>query len=135
MIAIRGLDTDLYNQAFSLAKNSNRNVADVVNEALKTYLVGLNAEEHYHDGAVKVARVKNDGFITLSKKDIIALKKEAGEFIVETNNRLVLEKDVDRGALDCIQSIVINGGSLEVPRDIYPLVLLKSEVHGKVEKY
>ena len=135
MIAIRGLDTDLYNQAFSLAKNSNKNVADVVNEALRMYLIGLDGDERYHDGAVKVARIKNDGFISLSKKDITALKKEAGEFILETNNRLVLEKDVDRGALDCIQSIVIDGGSVEVPRDIYPLVLLKSDVHGRVEKY
>jgi len=135
MIAIRGLDTDLYNQAFSLAKNSNRKVADVVNEALKNYLVQANDTQNYHDGAVKVSRVKNDGFIRLSKKDILTLKKETGEFIIETSHRLVFEKDVDRTALECIQNIIINGGSVEVPRDMYPLVLLKSEVHGKLEKY
>ena len=65
----------------------------------------------------------------------MSLHNEIGDFMIETSGRLVFEKDVDRKALDCIHSVIINGGSVEVPRELYPLLLLKSEIHGKLEKY
>lgn len=118
-----------------MAKNSGKRVADVVNEALKLYLVNKNGAQRYHDGGVETPKITNDGFVRLSKRDITTLHKELGEFMIETSGRLVFEKDVDRRVLDHIHSIVINGGSVEVPRDLYPLFLLKSVIHGKLEKY
>jgi len=134
-VAVRGLDTELYNQIFSLAKSSGKRISDVMNEALKIYLISENNDQRYHNGGVKAQSIKNDGYVLLSKRDILSLKNEIGEFIIETSGRLVFEKDVDRKALDCIHSVIINGGSVEVPRELYPLFLLKSEIHGKLEKY
>ena len=37
-VAIRGLDTELYTEVFSMAKKDGKNVADVVNNALEQYL-------------------------------------------------------------------------------------------------
>jgi hypothetical protein len=134
-VAIRGLDTDSYNQIFSLAKTSGKRVSDMMNEALKLYLANENNDQRYHDGGVKAQKIKNDGYVLLSKRDIMSLHNEIGDFMIETSGRLVFEKDVDRKTLDCIHSVVINGGSVEVPRELYPLLLLKSEIHGKLEKY
>jgi len=104
-----------------------------MNEALKHYCE--NNGQSYHNGGVKIEKIKNDGFVLLSKRDILGLHSEIGEFTIETSGRLVFEKDVDRKALDYIHSIIINGGTVEVPRELYPLFLLKSENHGKLEKY
>jgi len=134
-VSIRGLDTDLYNNLFSLAKTSDRKVADLVNDALRLYLTGLNRSPDYHDGAVQAPKVTNDGYISLSKKDILGLRKEIGNFVIQTSGRLVLEKDVDKAALECVQGVDISDGSVEVPRDIYALMVLKSRIHGKLEKY
>ncbi|HHL41424.1 MAG TPA: hypothetical protein ENJ36_02050, partial [Candidatus Bathyarchaeota archaeon] len=37
-VAIRGLNTELYTEVFSMAKKDGKNVADVVNNALEQYL-------------------------------------------------------------------------------------------------
>ena len=118
-----------------MAKSSGKRVADVVNEALKLYLMSKNETQRYHDGGVETPKITNDGFVRLSKRDITTLHKELGEFMIETSGRLIFEKDVDRRALDRIHSIIINGGSVEVPRDLYPLFLMKSVIHGKLSKY
>jgi len=106
-----------------------------VNEALKLYLMNKEKVQGYHDGGVEIQKVKNDGFIRLSKRDILNLHREIGEFIIETSGRLVFEKDVDKQTLNCIRSIIINGGTVEAPRDLYYFFLLKSEIHGRLEKY
>lgn len=106
-----------------------------MNEALKFYLTSKNDTQRYHDGGTETPKITNDGFIRLSKRDIVSLQKEIGDFMIETSGRLVFEKDVDRRTLDRIQSLVINGGSVEVPRDLYPFLLLKSVNHGKLLKY
>jgi len=134
-VSIRGLDTQLYHNLFSVAKSSGRKVSELVNEAFRLYLASINRSPEYHDGAVELPKITNDGFISLSKKDILGLRKEIGNFGIETSGRLVFEKDVDRTALECIQSIDILDGSVEVPRDIYPLMLIKSKIQGRLEKY
>lgn len=98
-------------------------------------MISENNSQRYHNGGVEAQKIKNDGSVWLSKKDILGLHKEKGKFIIETSGRLVFEKDVDNRALNCIHSIIINGGSVEVPRSLYPLFILKSEIHGKLEKY
>ena len=88
-----------------------------MNDALRDYC--KNNGQGYHNGGVKIGKIKNDGFILLSKRDILGLHSEVGEFMIETSGRLVFEKDVDRKALDYIHSIIINGGTVEVPRELY----------------
>ena len=42
-VAIRGLDTGLYNEVFSMAKKDGKRVSDLVNSALKAYIDGDGA--------------------------------------------------------------------------------------------
>ena len=44
-VAIRGLDTGLYNEVFSMAKKDGKRVSDLVNSALKAYIDGDTTPE------------------------------------------------------------------------------------------
>jgi hypothetical protein len=82
-----------------------------------------------------VFTLKNKGEISLSKKDILSLKAEVGSFRIETSGKLTFEKDLDKKSLDSIDKIIINDGVIEVPRSLYSLFLIKSDIFGKIEKY
>ena len=141
-VAIRGLDVDLYHEIFTMAKKDGRRVADVVNLALESY---IDLKNNGHDGHTRNENsddmyngkfiLRNDGEITLSKRDILGLKKEVGSFRIENTGRIIFEKDIDKSTLKTIDNIVIHSGTVEVPRTIYPHLLIKSEIHGKLEKY
>ncbi len=122
-----------------MAKKDGKRVAEVVNQALKAFI-----DEDYNnngysknesDKNLNLYKLRNDGEISLSKKDIIGLKKQMGQFIIETSGKLVFEKDVDNESLNNIEKIVIHDGIVEVPRGLYPQVLIRSEIFGKIEKY
>ena len=136
-VTIRGLDLDLYHRMFSLAKRMGKRVADLMNEAMKFYLEG--GLKTKFDGAAEeeLPTLSNEGFITLSREDVLNLFEELNEPIVIENNggKIVFEKGFDRKALRCIKRIVINSGTVTVPREIYHLFLLKSEIRGALEKY
>ncbi len=138
-VAIRGLDTELYHEVFSMAKKDGKRVAEVVNQALKAFI-----DEDYNnngysknesDKNLNLYKLRNDGEISLSKKDIIGLKEQMGQFIIETSGKLVFEKDVDNESLNNIEKIVVHDGIVEVPRGLYHQVLIRSEIFGKIEKY
>lgn len=138
-VAIRGLDTELYHEVFSMAKKDGKRVAEVVNQALKAFI-----DEDYENNGygsngssnnLNLYTLRNDGEISLSKKDIIGLKKEMGQFMIETSGKLVFEKDIDNESLKSIEKIVVHDGTVEVPRGLYPQVLIRSEIFGKIEKY
>ncbi|MGD2142544.1 MAG: hypothetical protein PVH79_03575 [Candidatus Bathyarchaeota archaeon] len=132
-VAIRGLDTDLYHEVFTIAKKDGKRVAEVMNQAIEDFLNG-----GYKDGAVgnpNVFTLKNEGEITLSKRDIQSLTDEVGPFRIETWGRLIFEKDLDKRIMGCIERIVIHDGTIEVPKALYPQFLMKSEIYGKIEKY
>jgi hypothetical protein len=138
-VAIRGLDTDLYHEVFSMAKKDGKRVSEVVNYALKEFLNGgyeNNQENNVkQNNNSKIFTLKNDGEISLSKIDILSLKKEVGSFVIETSGKLLLEKDIDKDSLDPIDKIIIHDGTVEVPRNLYPHILIRSEIYGKIEKY
>ncbi len=94
-----------------------------------------NREDSDGGKGASVFTLKNDGEISLSKNDIISLKKEVGAFRIETSGRLTFDKDLDKESLKNIEKIVVHDGTVEVPRGIYPQLLLKSEIFGKIEKY
>jgi hypothetical protein len=136
-VAIRGLDTELYHEVFSMAKKDGKRVSEVMNRALEAYLNG-DYKPEASKGSEKntgVFTLKNDGEITLAKADILSLKKEVGKFRIETSGKLTFEKDLDKAALNDIEKIVVHDGTVEVPRGLYPLLLLKTDIFGKIEKY
>ncbi len=137
-VAIRGLDTELYHEVFSMAKKDGKRVAEVVNQALAAFLNGdhlNNNENGDNDKSAGVFTLKNEGDISLSKNDIVSLKKEVGSFRIETSGRLTFDKDLDKETLKNIEKVVVHDGTVEVPRGVYPQLLLKSEIYGKIEKY
>jgi len=136
-VSIRGLDTELYHQIFSMAKRSGKRVADLMNLALKQFLEsnGNGGEHRRADPDEDCFVLRNNGEIFLSKTDIIVLQKKVGNFRIENSGRLVFEKDVDEEALSYINGLVIHSGVVEAPHTVYPHLLLKSEIYGKLLKY
>jgi hypothetical protein len=151
-VAIRGLDTNLYNEVFSMAKKDGKRVSDVVNSALKAFIAG-EAEPGVEqimvplaDGSVPVTRqvtqtgifvltIDDDGEVTLAKNDVMELHRDMGPFRIESSGTLIFEKDIDAEALRGIEKIVIQSGEVKVPRKVYPQFLTKCQIKGKLEKY
>jgi hypothetical protein len=137
-VAIRGLDTELYHEVFTRAKKDGKRVSEVMNQALTDFLNGgfQNGSAKGNSGKNPGAfTLKNDGDITLSKKDILNLGKEVGPFRIETSGRLTFEKDLDKKTLASIERIVVHDGIVEVPSALYTQVLIRSDIFGKIEKY
>lgn len=130
-IAIRGLDPDLYKEIFTLAKKEGKRVSDILNSALRDFLNGDKTENDNEN----IFILRNFGEISLSKFDIMGLRKEVGQFRIENNGRIIFEKDVDKETINYIEKIIINEGVVEVPKEYYYQFLIKSEIKGKLEKY
>jgi hypothetical protein len=134
-VLIRGLDRDLYNTTISRAKQQGKNVADVVNDALRQYLNQSTAEP---SSVFDTKKLVFAGSVILSKSDILGLHKELGNFHLENSGELTLDKDVDREAFEKIDHIQ-NTGKLRVPSGVHHFALLKAgqggHVRGEVEKY
>ena len=135
-VAIRGLDTELYHEVFTMAKKDGKRVSEVMNAALEEFLNGDHKSKgNQGERGASVFTLKNDGEISLSKKDILSLKEEVGPFRIETSGRLTFEKDMDKKTLANIDRIVIHDGTIEVPRGLYSQFLIRSDIFGKIEKY
>jgi hypothetical protein len=133
-VAIRGLDLELYHEIFSMAKREGKRISDVVNVALQEYIDIVS--KNGGDGEDSESFIlRNDGDITLSKRDVIGLNEEVGSFMIENTGRITFEKDIDKTSLKHIENIIIHSGTIEVPKTMYPHFLVKSEIHGKLEKY
>ena len=139
-VAIRGLDTELYTEVFSMAKKDGKNVADVVNNALEQYLNNDDAEiiapgVTLSNSAEFILAIDDDGEVSLSKEDIKEIALEMGPFSIESNGSLVFEKDVDKNALAQITRIQVKSGTVKVPRSAYAQFLIKCKIQGKLDKY
>ena len=144
-VAIRGLDTGLYNEVFSMAKKDGKRVSDLVNSALKAYIDGdlaenviasvAGGETIVQAGASFVLTVEDEGEVTLSKNDVLDISRDMGPFKIESSGTLVFEKDIDAEALRGIEKIVILSGEVKVPKKTYPQFLIKCQIKGKLEKY
>ena len=131
-VLIRGLDRDIYNTVVAKAKQQGKNVAELVNEALRQYLKESPAENH---DVFDTKKLVIAGSVLLSKSDILGLHKELGNFHLENSGELTFDKDVDRDAFQKIERIN-NTGKLRVPSDVHHFALLKAgHVRGEVEKY
>jgi hypothetical protein len=131
-VLIRGLDKTLYNRVVARSKEQGKNVAHLMNEAMRAYL---------DEGDVPIPNVFDTkklvftGSVSLSKSDIFGLHEELGPFQLENSGLLTLDKDVDKEAFHRIERIH-NTGKLRVPSNVHHLALLKvGHVHGEIEKY
>ncbi len=141
-VAIRGLDTELYIEVFTMAKKDGKTVADVVNKALDQFINNDGAESIalLNGGALSnsaefILAIDDDGEISLSKDDIKEIAIEMGPFAIESNGSLVFEKDVDKNALQQITRIQVKSGTVKVPRSAYAQFLIKCKIQGKLDKY
>ena len=141
-VAIRGLDTELYTEVFTMAKKDGRTVAEVVNKALDQYINNDGSGAvldltggTLSDSAEFILAVDDDGEISLSKEDIKEIAIEMGPFAIESNGSLVFEKDVDKNALQRITRIQVKSGTVKVPRTAYAQFLIKCKIQGKLDKY
>ena len=144
-VAIRGLDTGLYNEVFSMAKKDGKRVSDLVNSALKAYISGDSngSSPMEFSSELKsstptgsfVLTVEDEGEVTLSRNDVLDISRDMGPFRIENSGTLIFEKDIDADALKGIEKIVILSGQIKVPKKVYPQFLLKCQIKGKLEKY
>lgn len=131
-VLIRGLDRSLYNKVVGRAKEQGKNVADLLNEAMRAY---LNEGALTPPNVFDTKKLVFTGSVNLSKSDILGLHDELGPFQLENSGQLTLDKDVDKEAFHRIERIH-NTGKLRVPSNVHHLALLKvGHVHGEVEKY
>ena len=142
-VAIRGLDTELYTEVFSMAKKDGKRVADVVNNALEAWInnetdelpAGFDGAHISNSGAEFILAIDDEGEVSLGKEDIKEIAKEMGPFGIESNGSLVFEKDVDKNALNSITKITVRSGTVKVPRKAYAQFLIKCKIQGKLDKY
>ena len=141
-VAIRGLDTELYMEVFTMAKKDGKTVADMVNRALDQFINndGPEAAASLQGNALSssaefILAVDDDGEISLSKDDIKEIAIEMGPFAIESNGNLIFEKDVDKNALQQITRIQVKSGTVKVPRSAYAQFLMKCKIQGKLDKY
>jgi hypothetical protein len=131
-VLIRGLDRTLYNKIVARAKEQGKNVADIVNDAMRAY---MNEGTALQPSVFDTKKLIFTGSVNLSKSDILGLHDELGAFQLENSGTLTLDKDMDREAFHRIERIH-NTGKLRVPSGVHHLALLKvGQVHGEVEKY
>jgi hypothetical protein len=138
-VAIRGLDTELYHEVFSMAKKDGRRVSDVVNVALKAYIDGDANGDSTSNSSLNligdedfVLSIDEEGNVSLSKNDILELSEGVGGFAIRTSGNLIFEKDVDGEALSKINNIFIKSGTVKIS---YPSLLMKAQINGALEKY
>ncbi len=141
-VAIRGLDTELYTEVFTMAKKDGKRVADVVNNALEAWINNETDEVPAgfdgtlsNSGAEFILAIDDEGEVSLGKDDIKEIAKEMGPFAIESNGSLLFEKDVDKNALNSITKISVRSGTVKVPRKAYAQFLMKCKIQGKLDKY
>ncbi|MEM0358020.1 MAG: hypothetical protein QXL77_06580 [Candidatus Bathyarchaeia archaeon] len=134
IIAIRGLDKELYQKIYALAKQNGRRVSDLINEALKNYVLSqddpLNPEPQN-------PVIENAGSLTLTKSVILNIHQELQkEFTITNSGKLLIDQDVTKETLQHIKSIInTSSGVIKAPKNIYHLLILKSKNYGSLEMY
>jgi len=132
-VLIRGLDRQVYNKLVGRAKELGKNVADLVNEAMRGYVDELSNRSEEPIDPKRI--IISGGPVILSKSDIMGIFGEVGQFRVDNTGELVFDADVDKEAFQRIQRIH-NTGKLRVPKAVHYLALLKAgHIGGTIEKY
>jgi hypothetical protein len=134
VIAIRGLDKEIYQKIYTLAKQNGKRVSDLINEALKAYIqnqddpIGLEQQDPI---------IENAGTLMLTKSVIINIYQELQkEFIIRNSGKLLLDSDVTKEALQHVKKIInTSSGVIKAPKHVYHIVILKVKNYGSLEMY
>jgi hypothetical protein len=134
VIAIRGLDKEIYQKIYTLAKQNGKRVSDLINEALKAYIqnqddpIGLEQQDPI---------IENAGTLMLTKSVIINIYQELHkEFTIRNSGKLLLDSDVTKEALQHVKKIInTSSGVIKAPKHVYHIVILKVKNYGSLEMY
>jgi hypothetical protein len=134
VIAIRGLDKEIYQKIYTLAKQNGKRVSDLINEALKAYIqnqddpIGLEQQDPI---------IENAGTLMLTKSVIINIYQELQkEFTICNSGKLLLDSDVTKEALQHVKKIInTSSGVIKAPKHVYHIVILKVKNYGSLEMY
>ena len=134
VIAIRGLDKEIYRKIYTLAKQNGKRVSDLINEALKAYIESQDDPVSYEQ---QDPIIENAGTMTLTKSIIFNIHQELQkEFTIHNSGKLIIDPDVTKDALQYVKSIVnTSSGIIKTPKHIYHLVILKAKNYGSLEMY
>jgi len=121
--AIRGLETELYNKILAKAKETGKNVSDLMNNAMRSYLNQVQ-------GTSTVFGENMDN-VTVTKKDLTELGKVA--FKKVTN--LKFAKDVDKETFENNVLSIEDCEHVQVPEPLYLDAMKKAKGCLNVLRY
>jgi hypothetical protein len=121
--AIRGLETDLYNKMLAKAKETGKNVSELMNEAMKAYLNQVQETSIIFGESMQNVEV--------TKKLLTELGKVSFKRVINLN----FAKDIDKETfVNNVQSIE-NCLNVEVPEHLYVDAMKKAKFCQNVVSY
>ncbi len=121
--AIRGLETELYNKILAKAKETGKNVSDLMNDAMRTYL------NHVQEASTVFG--ENMDNVTVTKKDLTELGKVAFKKVMN----LRFAKDVDKEAFENNVLSIEDCDNVQVPEPLYLDAMKKAKSCHNVMRY
>jgi hypothetical protein len=134
VIGIRGLDKEIYQKIYTLAKQNGKRVSDLINEALKAYIQSHDDPTNLEP---KDPIIENAGSMTLTKSVILNIHQELQkEFTIRNSGKLIMDPDVTKEVLQHVKSIInASSGVIKAPKHIYHIIILKAKNYGSLEMY
>jgi hypothetical protein len=121
--AIRGLETDLYNKMLAKAKETGKNVSELMNEAMKAYLNQVQETSTIFG--------ENQHNIIISKKDLV----ELGKVMFGGVTNLRFSKDIDKETFENNVVSIENCINVQVPEPLYIDAMKKTKRCLNVSPY
>ena len=131
--SIRGIDQTLYSRITAIAKEMGKTVGEIMNEAMRFYLVMCEMSSEVGKSLDRTARAFMEGFregvtvaiadleeVHISKADLEKLKRKVRIHFVK---RVVFDSDVDEEAFDKYVSYISDCGEVVVPASIPKLLV------------
>jgi hypothetical protein len=121
--AIRGLETELYNKILAKAKETGKNVSDLMNDAMRSYLNQVQG--------TSIVFGENMDNVTVTKKDLTELGKVAFKNVIN----LKFTKDVDKETFANNVLSIEDCDNVQVPEPLYLDAMKKAKGGHNVYRY
>jgi len=127
VIGIRGLDPNLYNQILVKAKETGKNVSELINDALRRYLdqvlaIPITAPVVFGEGAIN---------LWVSKSDL----EKLGKVILRDAVNVKFAEDIDEKAIEEHIVAIENCINVRVPPQAYLTLMKKAKRCVNVKPY
>ena len=133
-ITVRGVDRELYEELVRLARETGRNIGDLVNVAMKLLLANVKAGIELIGKKVEEARqaveqaaqeaealvVEGVDELTVSRRDLLEAPKPV---VFKGLRRLVFEDDVDAETFESKVKAIVAVDEVEVPEKVPKLLV------------